>query len=149
VKYFLFSIALVFFTKSFSNPILIGDWTGFVVQNYEQVDNAIYLPCTINISSIANNKLFGTIEISFKHQNGKTYKSKSNVSGTYDSKNYKINIISESFIYQDVLPEKIKWCLGIFDGGIYRSQTVKQYLFKGMYQTKCMPIPSLLIVYKK
>ncbi|QQR96809.1 MAG: hypothetical protein IPK18_07735 [Sphingobacteriales bacterium] len=145
-----FLFTLLFLSKLIlANPILIGDWNGYIVQNYAQPDNATYLPCTINISSATDNKLAGTIEIRFTHQNGKTYTSKSNVTGSYDNKTYSINIVAESYIYQDILPEKMKWCLGIFQGGIYRSKSLKQYLFKGMYQTKCSTDASLLIVYKK
>lgn len=133
----------------FANPLLIGDWNGFIVQKYE-TDNPIFLPCTLNISSISSSNQFaGMIEISFKHANGKVYKSKATVSGNFDTKDYKISFVDEQFVYQDLLPEKAKWCLGMTKGGFYRSKTAKQYLIKGLYTTKCSADVSLLVVYKK
>lgn len=145
----LFIILLLLSATAFSNPILIGDWEGFVVQNYES-ESPIYLPCTINISSLASSNQFsGTIEISIHHSNGKTYKSKAKITGFFDSKTYQVSIVAEQVVYQDILPEKAKWCLGILKGGFYRSKTYKQYLIKGMYSTKCSNQTSLLVVYKK
>lgn len=149
MKSTLFCLVILMVGFTSANPLLLGNWEGFVVQNYQQKDNAIYLPCLINISSITETQIAGTIEIDYKHSNGKTYKSKSNIKGDFDAKAYTIGFVSEDFIFQDILPEKLKWCLGIFNGGIYRSKTAKQYLFKGMYQTKCNANASLLVVYKK
>jgi len=149
VQRLLFILFFVGTINVFPNPLLIGNWNGFIVQKYD-TEYPVYLPCTINISSISSvNQVSGTIEIAVHHSNGKIYKSKANISGSFNPNTYQINLINEQFIYQDILPENGKWCLGIFNGGVYRSKTAKQYLFKGRYITKCDNSEALLVVYKQ
>lgn len=139
----LYNIAVV------ANPLLIGNWQGFIVQNYTSKVDAIYLDCSLTISSATADKIAGSIEIAIKHSNGKTYRSKANISGIIDPKTYAVSFIAEEFVYQDILPENAKWCLGFLNGGIFRSKTNKQFLIKGYYKTKCQEQTSFFAVYKQ
>ncbi|MCB9032443.1 MAG: hypothetical protein H6553_01245 [Chitinophagales bacterium] len=149
MKKWFFAILLSTILIVQANPIVKGKWTGYIVQDYQDKQNAQYFPCTLTIEDITDNgNVAATLEISYNY-NGKIYSSKAKCSGKADDKNYTIQLVAENYIFYDVLPEQAKWCLGNFNAGFYRSTSSKKLIIQGSYNTYCDEKSNLIVLIKQ
>ena len=131
-----------------SNPLVRGTWLGYILQNSQ--DEQARLPCTFYINDDNDiGTLSGEILISYKYKNGKDYYCKARFSGNIDYKTYEFSLVMEEYIYYDLLPEGMKWCLGTFSGNIGREMELKQYIILANMKTKCTDVVSQVVLVKQ
>jgi hypothetical protein len=131
-----------------SNPLVRGTWTGYIIQGTQ--DNPLKLPCTFYINEANDNgTITGEILISYKYKDGKDYFCKARFSGNVDYTTYDFSLVMEEYIYYDLLPEGMKWCLGTFSGSIRREMELKEYLILATLKTYCTEELSDVILVKQ
>lgn len=135
----LYTILLVLWAcASFAgNPMIRGNWKGYLMSKSLDVDNKDGLPVTLYIiDDNDKGQIWGEMIVRYRYQTD-IYKAKYKVSGQLDYSNYTISIQQGDFIYRDLLPKGLNWCTGGGTFNIYRSNYKKILYMDGYMQTNC------------
>ena len=118
------------------NPALHGEWKGFIVSNLD-VYNSTGLPVSLNITDDNDQGgLVGEMIVQYRHQTD-VYKAKYAIEGNIDYDKYIINLQQTKFVYSDLLPKGLQWCLGGGTFNIYRSTYGKKIYMDGYMKSNC------------
>lgn len=127
-----------------ANPLVRGTWFGYILQG------DVKLPTTMYITDDNDQgQVNGTITISYNYISGKVYSCQARFSGNVDYKTYEFSLIMEEYIYYDLLPEGMKWCLGTIFGAIGREMELKKFIIQGNMRTKCTEDVSDVVLVKQ
>lgn len=121
------------------NPAIRGDWKGMLTSNslLSDPDNNKGLPVMLTIIDDNNEgQIAGEMTVQYRYQTD-VYKAKYAVTGTLDYKAYVITIKQEKFLFYDLLPKGLKWCMGSGKFNIYRSIYRKKMYMDGYMTSDC------------
>jgi hypothetical protein len=127
-----------------ANPVIRGTWFGYILNNDEKLATTIYIT-----DDNSSGQISGDITISYNYKSGKTYYCQAKYSGIVDLKTYEFSMIMEEYIYYDLLPEGMKWCLGSIYGTISREMELRKFIIQATYRTKCSDEISEMILLKQ
>ncbi|MBK8350786.1 MAG: hypothetical protein IPL21_03570 [Saprospirales bacterium] len=121
-----------------SNPMLRGKWKGVIVtKDNTDIDNKNGLIVNLYITDDNDVGDFrGEMTVSYRYQTD-VYKAKYQITGKLDYNTYKFRIRQDKYIFSDVLPKGLNWCIGSGDGRIYRSKYKKRIIMDGNLATNC------------
>jgi hypothetical protein len=127
-----------------ANPLVKGEWTGYVIVGETKLKSTLYLS-----DDNDNGEITADIVMNYTYTDGKIYSCKAHCSGHIDYKKYDFTLVMEEFVYFDLLPEGMKWCLGTMSCSIRREMQMKQYILLGRMTNKCSPGESQLVMIKR
>ena len=78
----------------------------------------------------------GEMTVRYRYQTD-VYKAKYQITGKLDYNTYKLQIRPDTFIFADVLPKGLNWCIGSGTARMYRSTYKKKVIMDGTLATNC------------
>lgn len=112
-----------------------GTWQGILMSKSLDNDNKDGLQTTLTIVDDNNSGNYtGEMIIYYKYQTD-YYKARYKVVGKVDYSNYTLTLSQTEFIYGDLLPKGLQWCIGGGNFRIFRSSSTKKYYMDGTYET--------------
>ncbi|MDB5227982.1 MAG: hypothetical protein JWN78_2175 [Bacteroidota bacterium] len=118
------------------NPALHGNWKGFIVSNLD-VYNSTGLPVSLSIvDDNDEGDLVGEMTVQYRYQTD-IYKAKYAIEGNIDYEKYVISLRQTHFVYSDLLPKGLQWCIGGGTFNIYRSTYGKKTYMDGYMKSNC------------
>lgn len=120
------------------NPILRGNWKGIILTNdNNDLDNKGGLQITLFITDDNEVGDFrGEMTVRYRYQTD-VYKAKYEITGKLDYNTYKMQIRQDRYIFADVLPKGLSWCIGSGTARMYRSTYKKRVIIDGNLSTNC------------
>ena len=125
-----------------SNPVVRGTWSGVIIQ-YDEAGSQLKIPCTLYINdNDQTGDLSGEITLTYNYKSGQRYTCKANFTGKIDYQTYNFSLNIGNYVYYDVLPENMQWCLGSISGSVRREMEFKLYIILAKMGTKCSETPT-------
>jgi hypothetical protein len=127
-----------------ANPVVRGTWFGYILNKETKLPTTLYITDDNDQGNVA-----GEITISFQYISGKTYSCQARFTGYIDQKTFEFSLVMEEYVYYDLLPEGMKWCLGTIYGSIGREMELRKYFIQGTMRTKCTEDVSDVVLIKQ
>lgn len=106
-------------------------------KNNTDIDNKNGLQVTMFITDDNDVGDFrGEMTVRYRYQTD-VYKAKYQITGKLDYNTYKMQIRQDKYIYADLLPKGLNWCIGSGTARMYRSTYKKKVVIDGNLTTNC------------